>query len=109
MKTKGKPSRKDETYSLIPVWKESRQSVRQFCKGQDISEHTFRYWYKKYRTTTESDRKLIDDGCFVPVQIMGDNNSREEDKIEIEYPNGVGIKLPVKTNLRIIKTLIKLY
>lgn len=108
MKSK-RQSRKEEIYSLIPTWKESSLSVRQFCKEQGISEHTFRYWYKRYGISEIDKKSRIAEGCFVPVQILGGQSDRETEKIEIEYPNGVGLILPVKTNLRIIKNLIKLY
>ena len=99
MSASGKNSQKEAALNLIEQWRKSGKSVQSFCRENNFSHHTFRYWLK--RTT-----KPVHDtpAGFIPVKIKS-----QEKIIELRYPNQVVIRLSSDTDISLFRKLIQLF
>ena len=102
----GKSSQKETALSLIKQWSKSGKSVQGFCKENNFSHHTFRYWLK--RTEKNKLSPFVSDN-FIPVEIKNTQLNPVEKIIELHYPNGVRIRLSSGTELSLLRMLIQLY
>lgn len=104
---------------LYQRYKESGLSVAAFCENEIIAPSTFHFWKKKLK-----DRNRLPG--FIPIVIdkspsscqrgLCDKLSRNsysgqgnETSIEVEFPNGIIIRLKNKADLSGLKELIQLY
>lgn len=69
---------------MIAVYHQSGLSLKSFCKQQQIKLPTFVYWRRKLQIKEQS--------AFVPIK-TGVSFS-EPSCIEVEYPNGIRVRLP---------------
>ncbi len=97
--------RQEQMFGLVRECLAGDKSVRRFCLDRKMSCTTFGYWMRKYKNL-RNDTKLGD--SFIPLQVVSDLEKISE-KLEITYPNGVEIKLPLSTEPGLLKTLIKIY
>ena len=79
--------------SLIEQWQESGKPQQLFCQEHDLTYTTFYYWLRRYR-------RRMDDSNFLPVEISSGSH------IEIRYPGGVVLQLPVEVRLSTLKQLL---
>jgi len=103
-------TRKERIKTKISLWQKSGKSVNKFCKEEQISVYTFRYWLKKWGIKSRQNSGDGYEGTFVPLIKKPDNKLPEQssEKIEIFYPNGIEIRLPGKTEPEFIKALISI-
>lgn len=92
-------SRKTESemYPLMERWEESLTPRTVFCEEHKIPLSTFSYWRSRYLRSKEQEPS-----GFVklePEWLLS---------LEIVYPNGVKVRLPEKTSLSDLRTLIEL-
>ena len=103
-------------------WKESNQSIREYCKANGFTESQFYYWKKKIE---QSNMPIT--SKFVPIQmnqvgngklqitgtqpnIISDKKPVSSDEFcEIVYGNGVTLRLKSNISIEMLKTLITLY
>jgi len=96
---------KTEMFLLIKKWQKSGISQKDFCIHHDIPLHIFYYWLRKQRQTPSSTGSV-----FVPVEISpSEDNRKENEDIQIYYPNGVHLILSDKVSIPRIKALVKAY
>lgn len=99
----------EEMYLAIELWKESGLSQNQFCNKENISLHTFKYWYKKYRKEKTNPQSKPSQN-FIPVQVKALNAPiiEEQQDITIIYPNGIELQCPLNIPPSLLKTLLNL-
>jgi hypothetical protein len=73
-------------------------SKREFCDAAGLTLHTFNYWLKKFRLQNAPE-------AFIRVQTQPNSSTG----LELEYPNGVKIRLPSAENLTMLRGLITLF
>jgi hypothetical protein len=73
-------------------------SKREFCDAVGVTLHTFNYWLKKFRLQNTPE-------AFIRVQTKPISATC----LELEYPNGVKIRLPSSENLTMLRGLITLF
>jgi len=107
MNNKKAEFQKDKIKTIINLWKESGKSISKFCEEENISVNRFRYQLKKQGIKPRPYRNKPE-GSFVPLIIKPDKQLPEQntDRIEIFYPNGIELRLPVRIEPGFIKTLI---
>ena len=106
--------RAEEMRLAISLWQESGLSKYAFCRNEKIGRATFNYWLKKYgnklnpplsKKTSKSKAKSKQ--SFVPVTISSPEPSYSE--LELEYPNGVKLRLPFDFPQDKLRALIGVY
>ena len=85
-------------FTLCREWEESGESRASFCRRHQINTSKFSYWRGQY--LSEGGGK---EGEFLSLTPAIDSG------MEIRYPNGVVLKVPGKTSLSELKTLITLF
>jgi hypothetical protein len=104
MNNKSREQKKLRALAMIEQMKQSGKKIPVFCKENNISIHTIRYWIKKQKKESEPSKSSCD---FIPIQIQKQLPPvRESGKIEIVYPNGVCIRLREEIDLSTVKYLI---
>ena len=83
-------ARSRQMYALIEKSQNSPLSQKNFCKQEDLSYSTFTYWLKKYRESKPSSGALKD---FIPMKINERILQKQNNLCEIEFPNGVIIRI----------------
>jgi transposase-like protein len=97
MKKQERLIRQEEMLSLIEKWQESGKTQQSFCQEHGMTFSTFYYWLKRYR-------RGINESSFLPVEINQSLNTN----IEIRYPDGVILQLPLSVKLSVLKQLLTL-
>ena len=103
-------------------WKESNQSIREYCNANGFNESQFYYWKKKIE---KSNQPVL--GKFVPIHMNQVGNDKiqitgsqpniipnkksvvSDEFCEIVYRNGVILRLKSNISIEMLKTLITLY
>ncbi|AZQ65651.1 IS66 family insertion sequence hypothetical protein (plasmid) [Flammeovirga pectinis] len=76
-------SKKEEMSAHLAAWKESGLTQKAYCELHSIKVPTFSYWVTKFRG-----KKNIDlPAQFIPFSL----SNPVEQKITVEYPNGVKV------------------
>jgi hypothetical protein len=106
--------RAEEMELAIALWRESGLSKYAFCRNEKIGRATFNYWLKKYDNTlnpplSKKTGKTIGKSkqSFVAVNISSPEPSYSE--LELEYPNGVKLRLPFDLSQDKLRSLIGIY
>ena len=102
MAQKGRRRSKEEMYPIIDHWQSSGLTKQSFCDQQGIAKSVLCYWHKKYKSDQE-----VPNG-FLPIKIGDDRSMSSGSKIEIEYPNGVVLRLPDHTPSAVIRQYLYL-
>lgn len=84
---------------LIQQYMESNVKQKEFCSTHEISISRFHYWHKRYK-------EQFDQGGFVPVQIHKGTKKSSGASFEIQYPNGVILRLPPTAPLNLVRSFI---
>jgi len=95
--------RKQEMYDLIARWQLSGQNQKEFCRQENVSHHTFKYY------TTQRNKEIKKDHSvskFVPVTV---STAKPSKGFKISYPNGVSIAVDETISSDLLRTLIHLY
>ena len=85
-------------FSLIEKWQQSDKTQKDFCHEHEIKLATFHNWQKKLRNQEQDNPSE-----FIPMEI----SSSDARTVEIRYPNGVIIQLPI-LDLKLLKQLVHL-
>ena len=70
--------------AMIAVYHQSSLPLKLFCEQQQIKLPTFLYWRRKLQIKVQS--------AFVPIKTGA--SFSESSFIEVDYPNGIRIRLP---------------
>ncbi len=89
------PSRKDKEvmFPIIEEWRDSGLTKQAFCEQKGIAKSVFFYWHKKYKEENSS-------GGFLSIEV---SKPFRGSFIEIQYPNGIVVRLPGQTQPQIVK------
>jgi transposase-like protein len=90
---------REEMFPIVELWQQSGLSKKSFCKEQGIIKSVFLYWCRKYRDEYEPDG-------FVPLTTGGPLSLTQSHFIEIQYPNGVVLRLPASTPANLIRQYV---
>lgn len=104
MDNSDKTIRLEKITGIVHQWSESGQSMRRFCKEQKLSYYSFIEWRKKIQGTSLQGNRT---GGFIPVTVKPPPVQTLPEKIEIHYPGGIAVKLPLTTKAGYIRTLIQ--
>ncbi len=94
--------KQEQMFSLIDYWKSGKKSKLEICRENNFSLAKFKYWYRIY-TDNQDVKRLKPTDSFTKISAFEVPN-----KLELEYPNGVKIKVD-STDLGSIQTLIRLW
>ena len=96
----------EEITLAIDMWKESGLTKAQFCKRENISRNTFKYWQSRYRQVQVPIKKHKG---FIPLEVTEPTQPDfivDSACITISYPNGVQVQCPMNINDKQLKSLI---
>jgi len=80
------PRTPEEMFPLIDAYLSGRLTQQAFCLEQDLPISVFRYWLRKYRSTSN------EPGSF--LEITPDSSSHSERPLlEVCYPHGVRLRI----------------
>ena len=106
--------RADEMRLIIKKWQDSGLSKYSFCKQNNYSRATLNYWLTKHGYNLNSPlpkknipKKQSSKGTCVPVH--GCSSPELFSELELEYPNGVKLRLPNDLPSDKLRTLISIY
>lgn len=94
-------STKPDMISVIMEWEESGQNQKLFCRERNIPISKFYYWLAKYRRN----RSNPSGNDFAPVRIRPCN---EVGGLDIQYPNGVVIRLHAPVDISMLRAMVQL-
>ncbi len=95
--------RKQEMYDLITRWHLSGQTQQAFCKQEQVSYHTFKYY------STQKNKECNQTPTapkFMPVAVA---SVKRPQTLKISYPTGVIIDVDETISSNLLRTLIHLY
>lgn len=101
-------------YSLVEQWQSSNQSKKIFCKAHQLNPTTFHYWVQKYNLLKAEESTSIQDNSFVTLSVSkppskkGRIQESSDGGIELDYPNGVHVRLNGPISISYLSSLIKL-
>ena len=104
-------------YSLVQEWQGSQQTKQAFCKAHQLNPTTFHYWIQKHNKYILSKEQGVISAQtlpFIPLSIRESSREIEQDKksqrmdIELNYPNGVHLRLTGLISITYLSDLIKL-
>lgn len=104
---------KEKMYCYLEKWRATDLDMKTFCKNQNISYHSFKYW--KYRQRDEKSTNIPhlpnfetnnNNEGFLPMQI-------ETEPLltgcVLNFPNGVQLNCPLSVGFDDLVTLIKAF
>jgi len=86
--------KKSMMLSLVEQWQQSGMSQTEFARVQNMTLVKLRYWISKHRSNENST------SAFIPL------NGFSNLGINIKYPNGVEMSLPIHTPVAVLRLLI---
>jgi hypothetical protein len=86
---------------IIRQWEQSGQSQKSFCQSRNIAHSKFYYWLKKVRARQIPENQTD----FIAVRI---DQARNTGDLDIQYPNGVILKLHTPIDLGMVRALLQL-
>ena len=87
-------------FQLVEKYLGSGITQKQFCIAHEASLVRFQYWHKRYK------EHQSEQGGFLPVQIFHGKQKTIVGNLEIQYPNGIILRLPVTTPLNLVRSFI---
>lgn len=112
---KKKPLRKEDVYPIIARYFNSGLRPHEFYRKEGLSDNQFSYWKKRYMIDHQMKEETDAPVQFHPITVSQTkpNNMSEHSgqctHIELEYPNGVILRIDSKSDDLRIASLIKLY
>ncbi len=94
-------ARKEEMFSKIEQCHQSGLNKKMFCQQNGIAPSLFYYWLKKYKENKE------DISGFVPIKVRGQIKFTDP-AIEVQYPNGVCLRLTGSASGQMLRMLVNL-
>lgn len=99
MENKQRRRTRDEMFPIVEAWQHSGLSKKAFCEDRDMAKSVFLYWCKRYREENEL-------GGFVPLSVGTSQGFATSHSIEIQYPNGIVLKLPASTPVSLVRQYV---
>ena len=93
---KSRQERREEMLAHVAAYRHGDMTRAQYCACHDINLHTMAYWCAKAD-------KIEPEGGFTTLSPVSDTT------IDLHYPNGVKLSLPMGTPLSEVAACIHLY
>ena len=100
-KKKRKRRKTEDMFPLIEQYLDSGQKQAEFCQAHDLPKSVFAYWLARYRAVPASSTEGF-------VEVVRAERGTAATGIELEYPNGVKIRLLREIAPDDLKMLLKL-
>ena len=94
-----------EMFLLVDQWKQGTKSQKQISEENGIKLTTFKYWRTTYAVIHDSSAKK-EESSFHKIH-KTNTEYKAKLNIELEYPNGVKLKLD-NSNTELLKILINI-
>lgn len=103
---KQKTSRKSrkEFCQIVDQWRTSGLTRREYCQQEKYNSHTFNVWITKAQTNSPSEPLNL-----VPLQIHECHSFEASSGFEVEYPNGVRLRLSTLPGTEELSRIIHIY
>lgn len=101
MKSKERQDRKEAMFARIEQCRQSGLSKKEYCRQNQITPSLFYYWQKKYK-----EQHHLTTG-FLPLHIK-ETPGFLNHAFEIQYPNGVCLRMAVMVDAQQLRMLINL-
>jgi len=85
--TKRRRRKAENMFPLIEQYLDSGQKQDDFCQAHDLPKSVFAYWLARYRAAADSSTEGF-------VEVVPPERGTATAGIELEYPNGLKIRLP---------------
>ena len=96
----------EEKQTHISLWQESGLSKLRYSKELGITYKTFLQWCKRY-TISQNLPQEVESRSFIPISIPTPTlQSNDSAMIELEYPTGVIVRLPMNFPMDQLKALL---
>lgn len=93
---------KEEIEHLLQSYQTYSGSQKDFCKEYGIKASTLYYWRRKL-----SRAQIVSKGSkFIPLEV---EEKKISEQIEISYPNGNKIRLPIATSISLVEHLLQIH
>lgn len=89
-------------YPLVEQWLAlgEDKDLKNYCQSVNIAPHVFRYWIGRYQSAKKEEQGK---GGFVALQV---NQPRHQATYEVNYPNGVCLRILGSVSLSEIHSLL---
>ena len=100
----------EQSRQIHEEWKQSGLSVQQYCESTGLKESRFYYW----RSKLKEESLPSSCGSFIPVKMSGKTsvcsakNASGKALCEIEYPNGVVVRVTTDMTLDQLRQMVTL-
>ena len=102
MNKANRQARSQQMHEHIQGWQQSTLTQKDYCLQNNLSFSTFYYWSKKLRKADQ-----VEPIGFVSLMIK-DHKSASAGSLQLRYPNGVQLSVPVTTDLGLLSRLVRL-
>jgi len=107
----GKSRRRSESESFwrltIDQQRNSGLSVRQFCRGQRLSESSFHYWNRKLDSPQPDEHSPSGHAAaIVPVEVVNNDSVGDHGIVEIRTPAGMTLRCSASLGSQAIASVI---
>lgn len=91
---------------LVKKQAAGNKTIVDFCRRHQIKPSKFFYWKRKMK---ESGQIKAGDfpGAFLPISFPAIQATEHPEKIELQFPSGLRVGIPVSAGSTAIKTIIK--
>ncbi len=86
-------------FTLIRQWESGDLTKKAFSRQHQIPVSVFHYWCRKYRENHSP-------SGFVPIEVECFSDAGSA--IEIRYPNGITLRLPVGTPSSVVRAYLQI-
>ena len=94
----------EEKQTHITLWQESGLSKLGYSKTIGITYKTFLRWCNRYVPSAKPRAETSQ--SFIPVSIPPQQRAPINEPIELQYPNGIILRLPIDCPIEKLKTLL---
>lgn len=86
-------------FAMIERWQQSKQTISQFCKTENIAFHVFYYWHSKYKKQSNTSVRFIK----IPAPEI---SQMQLTYCELHFTNGMRLVFNQMPNAGFIKQLL---
>ena len=86
-------------FAMIERWQQSKQTISQFCKTENIAFHVFYYWHSKYKMQNNTS------AGFIKIPAL-EISQMQLTYCELHFTNGMRLVFNQMPNAGFIKQLL---
>ena len=92
-----------EATTMMENRKSSGLSVQSFCVAENINPATYYYWRKRLQLNENPETSRLIPVCIEKPKYQSGTN---RENLELTYPNGVRLSVPLGCELNLIRELV---